>query len=96
MTNEDLFSLYEIGAIAVIINSITIIPSTRHELTPPTNHAIIKREIIILTINFLNMPLNNRNPPATRKSIMRKHHQHVLVPKIFPLRIFLLDYFLIS
>lgn len=48
--NEYLLSLYQIGHVAVIVNSLAVEASTRHEFAPTADDTVVEREIIILTI----------------------------------------------
>lgn len=96
MTDEDFLSFYKVGAIAVSVDTSAVESSARHELTSSADQTIVKREVIVLTVHLLHMPLHNRYPPAQRQSIMRKHHRHVLIPMKLPLRTLLMQLFLVG
>jgi hypothetical protein len=64
MTYEYLFCLHKVSRIAVSIYAATIKPGPCHMLAAATDEAIIKREIVIFTINFFYMTLHNRNSPT--------------------------------
>lgn len=96
MTDEYFLSLNKICNITVSINTSTIKASSRHELTPTTDDTIVEGEVVIFAIQFLNMSLNNRYPPTGSKSIVCKHHQHLLVPEIFAFSVAFLKHFVIG
>lgn len=96
MADEDFLSLNEVGAIAVGIDASAVESSARHVLASPADQAIVKREVVVLTVDLLHMSLHNRNPPAQRQPIMRKHHGHVLIPMKLPLGAFLVELFLVG
>lgn len=93
VTDKYFLSLDKIRSVEVSIDSSTIESSARHVLASPANHTVVKGKIVIFAVEFLYMSLHNRDSPAQGESVVGKHRQHILVPKILPLSALLLHGF---
>jgi hypothetical protein len=85
--NEYLLSLHEISHVAVIVYTSAVEASTRHKFASTADDAVIEREIVIFTVKFFDVPLDDGHSPASNKSVVCKHHQHVLIPEVLALSI---------
>ena len=73
MADEYLLCLYEIGRIAVGIDAPTIKACSGHVLTPATDETVVEGEVIILTVDLLDMSLYDGDPPAKGQFIVCEH-----------------------
>jgi hypothetical protein len=94
LADEDLFCLYKIGGIEVVVDASAIVPGPRHEFASPADETVVKGKVFGLAEEFPYVPLDDRHFPALRYLFSTKHHEHVLVPAIFPFCHSLLVYFL--
>jgi len=96
MANKYLLSLNKVGGITFWIDSTTVEPCSWHELTSSTNDTVIEWKIVILAVDLLHVALDYWYSPAHGEFIVSKHHEHVLIPKIFFLSLAFICVLLIS
>lgn len=80
MTDKNLFSLHKVRTVKVIIQSPMVKPCAWHFFRPATDYGIIERKVIIFTIYFPHMSLDNLNHKRLTHLILHKHAQHWFIP----------------
>jgi hypothetical protein len=93
-TNEYLLGLYIVGCVEVVINPSTIIACSGHVFAPSADGAVVEGEVLILTVEFLDMSLHDWHPPALGEVVVVEHLQHILVPEVLAFSPSLLQQFL--
>ncbi len=73
VADEDLLCLDEIGTVEFIIKSPVVESSSRHLLTPTTDHRIIVRKIFILAVYLPYMSLYHPNQKTLCQLVLHKH-----------------------
>jgi hypothetical protein len=96
VADEYLFRLYEIGTVAIAIDSSVVKARARHEFAPPTDRTEVVGEIVVFTVNLLGIALDNRDTPTHGQVINDKHAQHVLIPKILAFSRLFMNLFLVG
>lgn len=72
MADEDFFSLYEIGRIAVVIDASTIESCACHVLAAPADEAVVEGEIVVFTVELFYVALHYWDAPTEWQSIVSK------------------------